>query len=232
MDLWQGPNLVSPLDPLDALRRELVAGAGLPEADGAVTPDCLDEDTIAALAEGSLSPEARATALPHLAQCARCRRAVASIARALADPMVASEVSALEPSSRRRWLRIAVPVAAAALLLLFLSPWRNDGWMHRGPVGTGQGTPVPVTPMGAVLTAPALQWTRVAEADRYRATLFDAEGHVLYEVEVTDTLVALPDSIVLRSGSPYLWKVEARIGWNRWAASDLTRFSVAGGSAP
>src|SRR5439155_5160087 len=83
------------------------------------TPDCLSDDMIAALADGSLTPKLRADILPHVGSCPRCRAAVASVARALADPTVARELSV---SARgRRWYRLAVPLAAAAVLLLLLS---------------------------------------------------------------------------------------------------------------
>ena len=71
-----------------------------------------------------------------------------------------------------------------------------------------------------------LRWSRVAGADRYRVTVFDAAGSVLYAADVSDTLVAFPDSIALVPGQPYLWSVEARIGWDRWTTSPLTAFSV------
>jgi len=74
-------------DPLDPLRRVLALhAAGAPEQP---TLECLDDDTLAALAEGSLSAVARATALGHVASCPRCRSIVASVARALADSGVA-----------------------------------------------------------------------------------------------------------------------------------------------
>ena len=69
----------------------------------------------------------------------------------------------------------------------------------------------------------------VAGADRYRVTLFDGGGRVLFETQLADTLAALPDSILLDPGRPYLWKVEARTGWQRWSASGLVEFSIAGG---
>src|SRR5436190_7126150 len=78
------------------------------------TPDCLPDDTIAALADGSLAPAARAAVLPHVASCTRCRGALGAVARALADPAVARELSA--SPSRRPFYRIAVPLAAAAVL--------------------------------------------------------------------------------------------------------------------
>jgi len=53
---------------------------------------------------------------------------------------------------------------------------------------------------------------------------------VLFETQLADTLAALPDSILLDPGRPYLWKVEARTGWQRWSASGLVEFSIAGGA--
>jgi len=57
--------------------------------------------------------------------------------------------------------------------------------------------------------------------------LFDAAGRVVYETQLTDTVATLPDSVTLAAGPPYLWKVEARAGWDRWWGSELVRFSIA-----
>src|SRR6266550_4338521 len=88
-------------------------------------PDCLDEYTVAALADGTLDADARGRALEHVATCALCRRAVASVAEALADGPITHEIEIVEGRRRRRGpvLRIAVPLAAAAtVLVLLLSP--------------------------------------------------------------------------------------------------------------
>src|SRR2546426_348130 len=108
------------------------------------TRACLDDQTIAALAAGTLAAADRASALSHVAGCARCRETPASVARAL----------------------------------------------------------------------------------------FDAGGRVLYESQLRDTTVALPDTVRLAAGQSYLWKVEARTGWGRWVASDLVEFSIARGPPP
>jgi len=223
---------VTQSDSLDPLRGELETYIRAIDKEDKATPECLDDEILAALAEGTLSPAAREAALRHLAFCARCRRAVGSIARALADPSVAREISAIEHPGRRRLLQFVLPAAAAALLVLVAGPLLKEVRVHRGPTVPAQATPVPLAPIGAVTQARALQWGRVAGADRYRATLFAADGQVLYETEVADTLAALPDSLVLRPGPAYLWKVEARTGWNRWTASELTRFTIAGGGSP
>lgn len=194
------------------------------------TPQCLDDDTIAALAAGTLDAPTRAAALPHVAGCARCRGAVASVARALSDSSVAREVAALEGAGWRRFVRIALPVAAAAaLLLLAWPPSMDDEPPHRAPPVTAAPAPAPVSPVGPVADAPILRWTSVPGTDRYRVTLFGAGGQVRYETELADTVALLPDSVVLAPGRPYLWKVEARTGFDRWATSALVEFSIAQG---
>ena len=213
-------------DPLDALRDAL----GATPAPEARTPDCLDDDTVAALAAGTIDAAARLHALSHLATCPRCRHAVASVARALADPAVLHEIARADSAGGRRVWRIALPAAAAAAILVAigLPRWVSDGG-HRAPPQPVVQVPTPLSPIGVVAEASALRWAAVAGADRYRLSLFDAAGRLLYEAQLGDTAVALPDSISLIPDRPYLWKVEARTGWDRWSASELVQFSIARG---
>ena len=206
-------------DPESVLRHAAKREAG-------ATARCLDDETIASLVEGTIDDATRAAALPHLAACARCRGAVASISRALADPLVAREVPT-RSLARRRPFAMAIPVAAAAVILLFALPQRrDDGAPHRAPTITAVSSPVPMSPVGVVAAAEFLRWSTVAGADRYRTTLFDDAGTVVYEAQTADTVVTLPDSVRLALGRSYLWKVEARTGWGRWSASELIEFSV------
>ena len=217
-------------DPLELVRRTLRAQA----RPGPLTPECLDDGTLAALADGTIDPVKREAVLPHLANCPRCRSAVASVARALADSAVAREIEAVGGGGRRRFYRIALPLAAAAVLVLVLAWPRhaNDGGPpHRDPPADASA-PVPISPIGVVANAPTLLWTAVVGADRYRVTLSDAAGRVLYDAQLADTVVALPDSIVLVSGRSYVWIVEARTGFDRWSTSRLVEFSIGGGAAP
>jgi hypothetical protein len=215
-------------DRFDSLRHALRAAATL----GTPTADCLDDDAVAALAEGTLDAARRQAVMPHLSRCPRCRAAVASVARALADPGVGREAAAIHGMRRRGVYRIALPLAAAAALLLVLA-WPRDraGGGHRGqpPVAS---TPNPIAPVGVVASASPLQWTAVAGADRYRVTLSDISGRLLFETQVTDTMVSLPDSIVLLAGRSYVWLVEARTGFDRWSTSRLVEFSIAGPAPP
>ena len=200
-----------------------------------MTSECLDLDTLAAMADGLLDAESRSRVLPHLASCERCRADLASIARAISDPELAREIRAVETPTTlrpRRWWRIAVPVAAAATLLLAIRPaglFRSTpAGGHRAPALTNGSAPAGMVPTGTVESVTQLLWRSVSGADRYRVTLFDVAGRVLYQVEPQDTLVPLPDSLRLASGQRYLWRVEAQVGFDRWVASDLIEFSVAG----
>jgi len=134
------------------------------------TTACLDDHTIAGLAAGTLAAAARPSALSHMATCGRCREVVASVARTLSDSSVAREVAKLEGSGRRRFLRIALPVAAAAVLLVAV--WPRDGrFTHRGPPAPWRAVPAPISPVGPVTGANTLRWSGAAGADRYRVTL-------------------------------------------------------------
>ncbi|PYO41195.1 MAG: hypothetical protein DMD29_05350 [Gemmatimonadetes bacterium] len=192
----------------------------------AETPQCLSEAAVAAFVDGQSAGAAREATVAHLAGCARCRAMVASVARLAAAEGVALEAPAAQPL----WRRWQVPVAAAAALLLVVLTWPrgNDqiGTGHRAPTITAAAAPVPLAPVAAVAEARVLRWSAVPGADRYHVTLFDAGGRVRYESQLADTVATLPDSIALVPGQPYLWSVEARIGWDRWTTSPLTAFSV------
>jgi len=192
------------------------------------SPDCLGDDAVAALAEGALDGAERAAVVAHLAQCPHCISAVASVARALADSTLTRAVAAAQGRTRRRFYRIAVPLAAAALLVLVFSPRRTEdaGPAHRAPTITAAAAPEPRSPLGTVAAARTLRWGAVSGAERYRVTLFDAGGGVVYEAQLAETLAVLPDSIVLSAGRRYLWQVEARTGFDRWATSPLVEFTV------
>lgn len=195
-------------------------------------PDCPGDDVLAALAEGTLDLDDHDACIAHLADCGYCRAAVAAVARAMADPRVAREADAVERAGRPRHSRrglVAVAVAAAAVLLLAVLPTRLGDEapdVHRAPAITAAVAPEAVSPVGAVREARNFRWTSVAGADRYRLTLFDRDGSVRYETELTGTMVALPDSVRVAAGETLWWKVDARVGFDRWVASRLIEFSL------
>ena len=199
---------------------------------GPAGPDCLDEETLAAAVDGTVDPVRRSAVTAHLSTCARCRSAVAAVSRIMADGAVAAEAAALDRQRpTRRWhLPLSLAAAAAlALLLVWPRPVDNGAAIHRDPTITAGSTPVPLSPIGTVADGRRMHWRAVAGADRYRLTLFDAQGHVLFETQLADTALTLPDSVAPVPGRALLWKVEARTGWDRWAVSELVEFRVAVG---
>ena len=196
----------------------------LTEANDPDTSRCLGDDIIAALAEGA-DAATRAQALPHLTACARCRAAVGSVARAMRDDAVAA-ASGTRVARIHALIKVAVPLAAAATLLLLLKPLPRPGNpVHRDPTITAAQSPTPLGPLGGVTAVPRLLWSAVPNAELYRVTLFDSASRVRFEGMVTDTALVVPDSLRLDSGT-YLWKVEARVGRDRWAGSNLVEFRL------
>ena len=140
-----------------------------------------------------------------------------------------AEIANVERGRHRRLRRYLLPAVAAAALGVFLVRPRgtaDDGSPHRAPVSTAAPTPEPLSPVAAVAEARVLRWSAVPGADRYRVTIFDAQGKPVYEAQLTDTVATLPDTTRLVAGRIYLWNVEARIGWNRWASSPFAQFTV------
>lgn len=188
----------------------------------------LTEEATAALAAGDIDPAGRAGALAHMAECAECRRAVASVARALSSRDIGGEIRALE-QPRFRPGRVAAGLAAAAIVVWLVAPPRLSDPVpqHRAPPITAAPGPEALAPAGTVARVSDFAWTPVAGADRYRLTLFDDSGATRYEIETTLTAVTLPDSVALVPGRTYGWRVVARVGFDRWATSRLTEFLVA-----
>ncbi len=210
--------------------------AALPEGErgGELGPQCLDDDLLAATVAGDLEAMSRSDVIVHLASCAHCRRAVASLARVLDDPEVANAKVAAgrDLGHRRRLFRLAVPAAAAAVLLIAVFGRQEDearpSAIHRAPATATAQEPIAISPRGAGDRPAWLRWRAVTGADRYRVTLFQPDGRTLYQLQLRDTAAALPESIALLPGRSYLWKVEARTDWDRWASSPLVGFSIGG----
>jgi hypothetical protein len=186
---------------------------------GEVKAGHLTVEDVAAYIDRGDAAEQRARVEAHLATCAECRSEVVTVARL-----------ARSFRDRRRWTVAAPLAAAAAVLLLVFAPWQRapdrSEPVLREPAVTTTVAPRPLAPLGAVAVLPRLLWTSVPHADRYRVTVFDGNGSVVWETLTTDTLVAVPDAVALGVGVPYFWKVAARTSWDRWVVSDLTTFTL------
>lgn len=224
---------------LTDVRRVLAEVVVLPRGT-AVSDAHLDEDALARIVDGRGNAPRDAARLAHLADCQQCRHELASLAALLSDPTVAAEIRAVEPrmpfgKRRSRWTiggGIGALAAAAALVLFMRPHVGRVATTHRAPTITAATAPALASPVGAVPNARTFIWGAVPGTDQYRMTLFDAAGRVLYEADVTDTTLALPDSVAASPGRSYLWKVQARAGPDRWTTSDLLEFSVGARKAP
>ena len=180
----------------------------------------LDAGQVAAYLDRALSAEARARFETHLDGCADCRAELVEVARLARS------------APRRRSYAVPSSLAAAAVLILLLTPGVHlpgrRPLEYREPAVTTTAAPSAIVPRGEVDAARELMWSAVPRAGRYRVILLDDGGALVWRIETTDTTAAIPDSVRLRTGAPYFWKVEAETGFGRWVASELVDFVVAG----
>ena len=201
-----------------------------------------DEITERVLIEGYVAGrlgEAETEALEsHYLTCARCQnelRLALAIREALPEVREGGLHAPAEPGvsviSRRFKVRTAAALAAAAVLagLLLVRPSQLD--REPAPAQRDEATGVEVAPSlrapgGVVAAVESFQWSQVPGADLYRITVYDAEGTVVWEVETRDTVITPPDSTEFEPGARYIWKVAARVGFDRWLSSDLVDFTI------
>lgn len=205
--------------------------------------DCLDDDALAALADGAEHSNSSVPRLAtaHVADCAHCRRRLAAVMRLIDDSAVRSELDALEPARRlavrpgwrRRFTVPAGLAAAAAAAIVLLGPLRsgvttdetqNASGPRREAAITATTAPAIVSPVRLAERSDSLHWTSIAQADLYRVRVWDSAGVVVWTTETRATKAGLPQ--VLQSGITYLWDVSARTGWDRWVSSDLGEFTI------
>jgi hypothetical protein len=180
--------------------------------------DHLSIDEVALHLDGRLPSSEQARVDRHLASCDECRAELVALARALRTA-----------PRRKRWyvpVGIAAAAAAAVALLVWPRPWNDRLPDYREPAVTTTTAPVALAPRGSISSVPRLVWSRVPHADRYRVTMFDTAGVVLWESPSTDTSIALPNTLHLRPRTPYFWQVQAETGFDRWIKSDVTEFVI------
>ena len=185
----------------------------------------LTENQLVAFLGHELEPRERRDVELHLARCNECRDELVAVTEILRPE------KADHPDRKISW-RVLAPIAAAAaaVILIVAGPWSpastDDAPQHRDAPAQTSLVPTPVAPLGSVSAVEQLVWHGVDGADRYRLTLFDAEGEVLWKATTPDTVIDLPESVKLNAGERYLWRLEARVGWDLWEASELIDFEI------
>lgn len=187
---------------------------------------CLTVEDLAGFVDGSLAGPERAGAVAHLADCARCRTAAASLSRATAD--ITIRAAARAPG--RPWrigLGLVAAASAAAALLVITVPGAPDlDTNHRGAPLALVAPATPVAPVGSVAPSPRFEWTPVPGADRYRIAVYDATGAVIARGETDGVSWSGPHPVDFAVGERLYWRVDARIGRGRWVESPLTPFTI------
>ena len=184
-----------------------------------MAPHPSDEE-LAAYLGGELDGGRKQRLEAHLAGCAVCRSELADAVEILRTP-----------ARGRRRILFPVAAAAAAVALLFFALPQDlpvPGGIPEHRAVSSARPPVPGAPLGGVEAVTGFQWTQVAGADRYRVTLYEDDGSVLWSGATNGPSVSLPDSVGLTQGRDYLWRVEARVGWDVWESSELVRFTLQG----
>ena len=179
-------------------------------------------DDLAAYLDRRLDSAARAEVEAHVAWCDECRAELREV----------SAILRTDGAKRRRLAWIGPAVAAAAAIVLLVAYPRgpsapDDTPAHRDVPGAVDPAPILTSPVPDAEDPDGriLRWTRVERADRYRVTVFDTAGTVLWRAVTPDTSVSLPDAAGLVPGTSYLWRVDARVGVDRWVESKLEPLS-------
>jgi anti-sigma factor RsiW len=146
----------------------------------------------------------------HLAGCAECRQEMLQV-RGL-----------LGRSARPRRLLVGASLlAAAAALVLIVRP------AVIGPV-RGDGNPSALTAYGptgdAALASLRFVWGAVPGVATYRLTVSAADGVPLWSGSVADTVMALPDSVVLQADQRYVWFADALLDDGSTRSTGLHEF--------
>jgi len=210
-------------------------------SDTGPTGDCLGDDEIARLADDP-SPGVSPAGMRHLADCTWCRWRLAAVTALVRDDTIADEIERLEagvgrtPPWRAAWVAAATVVLASAGLLAVLqgpagtsSPSPGVGpeaEIHRERAITTTVAPRIIGPVRVASQDDSLRWTAVPHADRYQIMVFDREGTLVWDPQTSDTTLALPEILFRPVPTTYLWKVEARTGWDRWVASEWEYLTV------
>lgn len=212
-----------------ALREAAAAIRGVP-ARTTWGAGCLDELAVARISDGA----GTGAELDHLARCDVCRSEVAAVVGGIAADPVATEIGRLDMPVRRIWMRVGAlaGVAAAVLLATVLgrssaAPGGESVPIYRDSAVVETAPPTVLAPVEEVVSRPVeLRWRSTPAASQYRLTVFDGEGSIVWEGKTADTTVAIPAEVPLADGVQYWWRMEARVGFDRWSQSEVMPFTI------
>lgn len=199
---------------LEAYYRRLMAHRARDDRETCVAP----EDLLR-LAQRSGGESERVRLFNHVMACEACRREYEML------------LAAVELKPARRKLNTGALAAAAAVALIMGAGliWQSvniepDGDVLRGPE---EALTLVAPPPGRVASRdPTFTWRATEGASEYHFELLDPAGSPVFAVATEDTLLALPDSVDLRSDWAYSWWIRAVLTDGTVRTSSMRRLQV------
>lgn len=214
--------------------------------------NCLEPRRIAAYHDAQLGQIDRASVERHLARCDRCLGQLAALSRAsevpeeefpVPDTLTARAqalVASPAASARKAHWRMAVPLAAAAMLLLAINlvgefpPTSRVGPEDIDSRQTRNNDrsllqPRLLAPAEGSAVMPSAQvfhWTEVPGTLFYDVRLVSLDGDLLLRERVAGTRWVIPDNLSLEPGEEYFVRVDAYLNDAKYLSSEHRVFRV------
>ena len=180
-------------------------------------------DEFAAYVDGTVSTDERVRIDGHLASCLSCAKELLALSRLT------------KRSATRRYIKVVLPAAAAAAIVLFLvnppSTIAPANPILRDAADVTETTvPVEVvTPAsGQQINRDELRfiWRSLGNQTNYRFTLTTAEGEGIWITDTADTTLAVPPTLSMEPNLSYIWYVDALLLDGTAATSGIRRFTL------
>lgn len=181
------------MNQFEDLRRQFAPLASRVPAERSVCPSV---EALAAAAEARDPSDTRLGVLEHLATCVTCRSEF--------DLLRTVVTANRSRRSVRRWLVVALPLAAAAGVVLMLRPWRSPV----APVYRNVSETVILHQTGQDAQAVRFSWQPVPGADHYVMEIFTLAGESVAQFVSRDTSLLVPRPLA-EPDSVLRWMVRA-----------------------
>ena len=177
----------------------------------------------AAYVDGTVSTDERIRIDGHLAGCLSCAEELLALSRLT------------KRSATRRYIKVVLPAAAAAAIVLFLVNPPNtvaptNPILRDAADVTETAVPVEVvTPAsGQQINRDELRfiWRSLGNQTNYRFTLTTAEGEGIWTTDTADTTLAVPPTLSMEPNLSYIWYVDALLLDGTAATSGIRRFTL------
>ena len=190
----------------------------------------LSSEQLAAYLDGRLTGSDRDRAVRHFAGCDECRSELTELRGMLA---------ATRPHSRRWGGAVAAVAAAAIVAVLTIPRLMNDGTgTESGRVRAADSPRPPQAGSVIVTVAPAdqalvpasgvrLSWRSAGNGATYTVIVQDSSSNEVWRrTALSDTSIAIPDSVRLGAGRLFFWSVDARLADGNSAKTGAHTFIV------